>query len=69
MLSFDERMDNIESLTVKVYNDFNSLANDDEIDAVVMQIFDQGTQILESRIEAIANNLDIVEHIISTATG
>lgn len=69
MLSFDDRADNIEALMVQVYNDTMKLATDDELDAVVTQIFDQGIEILQCRIEAVKNNLDIVERIISAATG
>jgi hypothetical protein len=69
MLSFDERISNVEALIVQTYNDYIQLATDDEISAVTTQIFSEGIEILESRIEAIKNNLDIVERIISKATG
>ena len=69
MLSFDDRADNIEALMVQVYNDTMKLATDDELDAVVTQIFNNGIEVLRARIEAVKNNLDIVERIISAATG
>jgi hypothetical protein len=68
-LTFDERMDALEALMTRVANDASDLATDDEIDAVVTQIFDETIQDLRDRTTALKNNLDIVERTISTANG
>ena len=67
-LTFDERMDRMEALTVKVYNDTIKLRTEKELDAVVDEIFDVLDD-LENRLKALSNNLDIVEKTITTANG
>ena len=67
-LTFDERMDRIESLAVKISNDFGKIRTEDELDAVVDQVFDELDD-LENRLKALETNLDMVNATISTANG
>jgi len=67
-ITFDERMTNIETLVVKIFNDFRKLRTEDELDAVVEQVFDELND-LENRIAALRNNLEMVKKIIPTANG
>jgi hypothetical protein len=66
MLTFAERMNNIEALVVRIYNLAQDLATFDEADAVVTQIFDD-IEGLEDRITALKNNINMIERILSTA--
>ena len=68
MLTLEERLDNIESMLVQLVNDSKNLATDDELDAVVTQIFDT-IDSLEDRVSALKNNLAIVKEILAAATG
>lgn len=68
-LTFENRMNNLEALAVKVSNDVNNLATDDELDAIVTQIFDDIIGDLTTRIAAAKNTLDIVERTISITNG
>lgn len=65
MLTFNERMNNIEALTVRTYNLAQDLATFDEADTVVTQIFDN-IEDLEERITALKNNINMIEKILST---
>lgn len=67
-LTFDERMDTLESAIVSVYNGSLKLRTFEELDAVREEIFDKITD-LENRIAAIKNNLAMVEDIIDTTNG
>ncbi len=67
-IDFDERIETIESLAVKVANDASKLRTDDELAAVRALIFD-GIDDLENRIAALKNNLEMVSRIISSANG
>jgi hypothetical protein len=67
-LTFDERIDTVESLLVKNYNDSLKLRTDPELDAVREDIFNKLTD-LENRVTAVKNNLEMVSKIINTANG
>jgi len=67
-LTFDERMDRIEALTVKVFNNASQLRNDKELDAVTDQVFNELND-LENRLIALRNNLEMVKKTIATANG
>jgi hypothetical protein len=68
-LAFDERMNTLESLIVKIYNNAGELRTQDELEAVRKLIFDDGITNLENRLIAIKNNLEMVRKIIDTANG
>jgi archaellum component FlaC len=67
-ITFDERIERIESLFVKVYNDASKLRTEKELDAAVDQVFNELDD-LENRITALENNLNMVEKTISTTNG
>jgi uncharacterized small protein (DUF1192 family) len=68
MLTFDERIENIEKGLVNINQTYLGLATFDELDAVIALVFDEIDD-LQNRIVAVKNNIDIIEEIISTATG
>ena len=63
MLTIEERIQNIQTILTQLVDDTKKLANDDEIDAVVAQIFGSIDD-LKNRISVIKNNLAIVKEII-----
>jgi len=67
-LTFDERMDRIDSLTVKVFNEAIKLRTEDELDEVIDLVFDELND-LENRITALKNNLNIVKKTIDPTNG
>jgi len=69
MITLTERLNNVESAMVSIYNQATKLATIDEIEAVRQTIFEDEIETLRSRLKAIEYNLDMLEKIISTATG
>lgn len=67
-LTFDERMDTLESTIVAIYNKSLKLRTFDELDAVREEVFGKITD-LENRIAAIKNNLEMVKDITNTTNG
>ena len=65
MLTPSERISNLEAIVVKLKHDADELATFDELDAVVTQTFYNQRE-LESRIDALTNNIDIVKTIVSS---
>jgi hypothetical protein len=59
-------MDNIEALALVIYNLAQDLASFDELDAVVVQVFDDLDD-LRDRVAAIKNNLNIIDKTLSAA--
>ena len=67
-LTLSERIERIKALIIKATIEVNQLRSEDELDAVVSNVFDE-LQDLENRVIALENNLDMVEMTISTANG
>ena len=61
-----ERMDRVEVLLSRTTNRISKLRTEDELDAVVREIFDELLD-LENRIVTMENNLDIAKRTISIA--
>jgi len=68
MLTNDERIKNLEASVVKLKHDTDDLATDDELDAVVTQVFDKQEE-LASRIQTLKHNMALVKEILSSAQG
>ena len=68
-INFEERIETLEALIVKVTNEVNKLRTQDELGAVREQIFDTGITDLRNRIAAIRNNLAMVMKIIEETNG
>jgi archaellum component FlaC len=67
-LTPEERMDRIEALLARMTEVTNKLRTFDELDAVVQEIFGE-IEDLGHRIEALENNLDMVESTVSPPNG
>jgi len=67
-LTFEERIERIEALAVKISNDFNKIRTEAELDAVVVQVFDELDD-LENRLKTLKTNLAMVNATISTTNG
>lgn len=65
-LTFDERMDTLESSIVRVYNDSLKIRTFNELDAARAEIFDAITD-LENRITALVNNSAMIKDVITAA--
>ena len=69
MLTFDERMDNLESLlSIIAFKYNNEVATSDELDAAVTEIWDRVDSI-KHRTKIIENTLNTIREILSTANG
>jgi len=69
MLTFDERMDNLEALlSIVAFKYSNEIATDDELDAAVTEIWDRVDSI-KHRTKVIENALAATREILSTANG
>jgi len=68
MLIINERISNFEANIVKIYHDIKELATDDEIDAVITQLFSDLNK-LEDQITTLENNLTLIHDVLKTAQG
>ena len=68
MLTFSERMDNLEALLSAISFEYSKIATDDELDAAVTEIWDRVDSVKE-RTKVIENTLNINREILSTANG
>jgi len=69
MLTFSERMDNVEALmSIIAFEYSNEIATDDELDAAVTEIWDRVDSI-RHRLKVIENTLLNTREILSTANG
>ena len=60
MLDLEKRLRNIEALTVQQHNQASNLPDEDDLDAVVRDIFDEIRE-LNKRVDALINAVDIVD--------
>ena len=69
MLTFGERMDNLEALLSTIaFGCSNAVATSDELDAATTEIWDR-IDSAKHRLKIVENTLNIIRDIISTANG
>ena len=69
MLTFNERMDNLEAvISIIAFKYSNEIATDDELDAAVTEIWN-GVDSIKHRLKVIENTLINIRDILDTANG
>jgi archaellum component FlaC len=68
MLTFSERMDNLEAVLTLLANVYNALPTHDELDAAVTEIWDK-LEDLNTEITVLENNTSLVSQTIAAAQG
>ena len=68
MLTFEERMNNIEAVLTLLANTYNELPTYAELDAAVSEIWDS-LEDLTTEIKVLENNISLVSQTIAAAQG
>jgi hypothetical protein len=68
MITSNKRIGNHEANVVQLYNQIKELATDDELDAVITQLFSKQED-LRDRITILEDNLTLVQDVLNTAQG